>query len=297
MKQNSQGFIPDKVVYLVVGLMLLIVASPWLVGLMRQQPGYIYTGLTGNKNSNWSDQLVYFSWINQAREGRWLFENLFTNEAQQPSFFHPLWLLLGWIAEIFSISTPTIFHLARLLLAGIFLLTIYSFIGYLSLTRWKRLFIFLLIGLGAGWGWLFYVLNLSQDITSVDIAVRIFPIDIYHTEFFILRSMWHSPLTILSQLLLLVIFWYFLVNYQNFHWRRFVIIGVIISFLALVHPYDIFTVFGVLFIFFILRFLQSRRLEWQSWLQVVGWGLFVIPVVIYFIWLFTTQPAFVGWWY
>ena len=293
MKRNSKILVSDKMVLLVVGIMLIIVASPWLIGLVRQQPGHIYTGLTGEL---WSDQVVYFSWINQAREGAWLFKNLFTAEEQQPSFFHSLWLGLGKVANLFSLSTPIIFHLARLFLAGLFLFVLYFFIGRLVVKQGTRLLMLLVIGLGAGWGWLFYVFKVYQLVFTKYAVFHILPVDVYWAEFFALRSMWHSPLTILSQLLLLLIFWCFLVNYKRFTWSSFIVVGGLILFLSFVHPYDIFTVFGVLFIFFILRFWQSKKLEWRNWLRVVGWALFVVPAVIYFLWLFTTQPAFAGWW-
>ncbi len=293
MKPTNKKQRLDKIVLFLVAVILLIAASPFLIGLLRQQPGYIYTGLNGEL---WADQLVYFSWINQAREGAWLFKNLFTNESQQPSFFHPLWFVLGKAANLFSLSTPVVFHLARLFFVGAFLLIIYFFIGNLVIKKWIRLLTLAVIGLGAGWGWLFYVFDLSRGLVSKNVIASIFPVDIYWAEFFALRAFWHSPLTILSQLLLVLIFWRFLVNYRNFSWLRFVIIGCLISFLVLIHPYDIFTVFGVLFIFFVIRFLQDRQLEWRLWLQIIGWGLFVIPVVVYFFWLFITQPAFVGWW-
>ena len=103
------------IVLLILGTWLAT-SVPYLAGWINQPPGALY--LATNPASS-ADTPAYYSNIEQARQGRWIFANQFTSEPQTPSFFHPLWLLGGWLAAVFSLSPIVAFHLLRLLAIGV----------------------------------------------------------------------------------------------------------------------------------------------------------------------------------
>jgi len=51
-----------------------------------------------------ADNLSYVSWAQQAKDGRWLFDILYTTTDHQRLFFNPLFLLVGQVAALLAVS-------------------------------------------------------------------------------------------------------------------------------------------------------------------------------------------------
>ena len=59
--------------------------------------------------------------MKQGAEGLWLFQLPYTSEAHTPTIFYLFHLLLGKISALTGLSTPLVYHLARLLFDAILL--------------------------------------------------------------------------------------------------------------------------------------------------------------------------------
>jgi hypothetical protein len=119
----------DRRFVLWLGISLIILTSlPYLYGWLRTPAGHVYT-YTGVHALASGDMAVYGSYIEQVRDGRWLFNDLFTSEWPQRPFLNVLWLPVGLLGRITGLSTVLTFHLARVLLIIPFILFLSRFVA------------------------------------------------------------------------------------------------------------------------------------------------------------------------
>jgi hypothetical protein len=85
------------VLSIIIGAIVLA-NLPMLVGFLIGGNSHF----TGGNYLNSGDTSVYISYIEQAKEGKFLMSNLFTSENQRDVFFAPLWLVLGLLARVFN---------------------------------------------------------------------------------------------------------------------------------------------------------------------------------------------------
>ncbi|MFH1170967.1 MAG: hypothetical protein V1778_00280 [bacterium] len=237
-----------RVVFFVVLGALLLSSLPYLFGPLLAGQHFTYLGMypTGPGDTN-----VYFSFIRQAMQGKVLFENLHTGEPQHGTIFHPLWLILGWGAALFRLSPVLLFHVARAVLGGIFLLFFYYFLSFIFSDSRRRNIAFVLAAFSSGIG-VFFSIGLS--IWDPISGMLLLPADQWITESNTFLTLMHSPLFILAQLLLLVLFWLFL---QEATIKNFFLVGGLFLLLVLLHPYDLLTIAIVLPSFILVRILRD----------------------------------------
>jgi hypothetical protein len=133
----------------VIIFVILITTLPYLYGYLKTPADSFYTGLHAIAPA---DIHVYFSYIEQTRQGHLFFEDLYTSEPQARNMFNIFWLAIGLIAKFFSLSNILVFQLARLLLAPIFIFLLYLLAAYFWADKtWRRVaFIFFVFASGLG---------------------------------------------------------------------------------------------------------------------------------------------------
>src|SRR3989338_8065967 len=115
-----------------VGLAVAILAfAPIIAGALMTPKASVFTG---QQFANYTDTMVYYSNIEQVKDGHFLFKNLFSGEQPSPRFiFDPFWFSVGLLAKafsFFSIYNSPHFIASLTLLALIFLLSILAFEKY-----------------------------------------------------------------------------------------------------------------------------------------------------------------------
>jgi len=178
----------------------------------------------GRRVINGEDTYTYVSFIEQSRQGRNLFENLYTTEEQKPLLLRPSYLFLGKLAAILKLSSITTYHLARIVFSIFFFIVIYKFICKFFNDTNTRLVAFFVICLSYGFG-----------------AINWIP------EAFTFLSLAEAPHFILSQILMLLGF-YFLIDFS-------LISPILFFLLSFEHPFNILVVSSTI----IFSFLWSRK--------------------------------------
>lgn len=267
----------------------LLTTMPQLVGWSRSGANALYLGRIP---SNPADTAAYYSNIEQARQGRLLFANQLTSEPQEPSQFHPLWLLTGWLAKLFGLTPPTAFQVTRLLALGIFVVTIDRLLVRLFSRTRARIVALVTICTSSGLGWLFA----QQAYIGTDILSA--PIDLWVDEANTFRSLSHSALFVVSQVLLLTIVWRVFVWTQNGRQRYDWLIGPSLALLGYIHPYDLITAGAVSAVWvtvwtFTARPARDRILQVIQ--QVAVLGVWLVPVAAYYYFGPLREPAVRGW--
>lgn len=266
----------------------LATSAPYIAGWINQPRGGLY--LATNPASS-ADTPAYYSNIEQARQGRWIFANQFTSEPQRPSFFHPLWLIGGWLAVVFSSSPIIAFHLLRLVSILVFIVVLERLTGSWFTRKRDHVVALLIILASSGLGWIITqrVYN-GREILGA-------PIDSWVDEANTFRSMSHSALFVLSQLLILGSLWLMYRRTAGTKSRWPWLGGAWLAILGVIHPYDIVTVLAVTVVWYAFWCLgdRSRGQRWPVARTFIGWWAWLLPVMLYYYFLPWQQVAVRGW--
>jgi len=282
-----------KFFWLSTSLIILFISLPFLLaGFIQLITGYYYTGVNFSAGG---DKTVYLSYMEQARQGQWLFKNLFTSEAQQALLFSPLWLVLGKLSWLFNLSNILIFHLSRVALAFLFLSLIYRFLKnyFFDVIRQRLVFVFTMLASGLGvWSFLSIILKgtIETNINNETIGT-----DMWISEANTFTTLIHSPLFILSQILILIIFIVFLKNLNQYSVKKVLTLFFLTLILGILHPYDLVIIFGVLTGFTGVYSIRQRKICWSSLFNLFIMASAAFINFVYFYFIFNQQFALKGW--
>jgi hypothetical protein len=175
---------------LVASLLVVALASlPYVIGGLVQTASARYAWVAVAPEDN----LSYFAKIGQGQRGSWLFQLPYSAHTNVGAPINLYYLLLGHLAGALGLSTPLIFHLARLVNGVAVLLVAYAFICLLTERVDARRLLFALAALSSGLGWLMLPLG---RLLSTDLSVP------ESNTFFSLMDAAHFPL---SQALMLAL--------------------------------------------------------------------------------------------
>ncbi len=274
---------------LVIIALWLATSAPQIAGWLNQSDAQRYLARIP---SNPSDTAAYYSDIEQARQGRWLFANQLTSEPQRPSLFHPLWLVTGWLAARGHLTTPVAFQAVRLIALALFVIVLDSIISQIFGRRRHQLIALAIVTTSSGLGWL------VAGQTFNGRAILGAPVDLWVDEANTFRSFSHSALFIGSQLLLLLVLWatYRQSQGQPVRYTRWV--GPCLALLGLIHPYDLVSAGAVAVVWLSVWLVTDApdRSRFKIAIRTVAtWWLWVIPVAVYYLALPWQQAAMRGW--
>ena len=137
-----------KFILLLSAVVIAITSLPYLWNYFERPAGTIYTW-SGIYNPG--DMPVYYSYIEQVRQGHYTFIDLFTGENQPHRFFNIYWLAVGLLAKLFNLAPPIAFHLARVLLIPLFVWTLKKILDFFYPTKhWRPLLLAALFISGFG---------------------------------------------------------------------------------------------------------------------------------------------------
>ena len=262
-----------------VALFTAVLANtPVFWGYLNQPKGFLFS------SAGRDDEYVYFSWIRQAKQGHWTFENPYTLEEHRRFSLNPLLLLLGKSAAVFNLSPFLVFNLSRLISGFLLLLVAYQFLSYFVSDFKLRFFTFLVICFSGGFGflgsftrgqsWLFKNLWASRSIT----------------EGLTFTSLLFYPKSTASVALMLS---YFLVFFKLLKEPRFwlFVLGCVLgNLLLLIHPYDVVILLSVPFVFLLLR-----KSEKKDWFSLVILSLTLLPSSFYTFFVSQSDPVYKAW--
>ena len=282
-----------KFFWLVTAIVLIILSLPPIISFYQQlMTDNYYTGIDYIAGS---DKTIYLSYMEQAKNGDWLFKNLYTSEPQTARLFSPLWLALGNVSRLFNISSLIIFQLFKIIFAGVFLYLIYNFASLFFEKIWQRRTAFLIILFSSGFGF-FLLINLivTGRLEALDIFQKA-STDAWISESNIFLTILHSPLFILSQILIVGVFWLFIKNLSKFNLKSGSLIFLLILFLGFMHPYDLIIICAVIGVFCLMYFGQNKKIIWAT---LFNYLLVLIPsaiAVIYYLFIFNQEQSLGGW--
>ena len=274
----------DKKEWLLIAAVSLVVifltTLPIVIGIFYTPPGQIFLG---SQINNFFDTPVYYSWIEQVKDGHFLFKNLYTGETHPRFLFDIFWLAVGLAAKFLSLSSFAAFQIVRIALIPMLLIVAYSLISFFFESKRARRWAFLMTTFSSGWGLIFLMLpdglKLPTDSLIMDLGV------VEANTFF---SAYYSPHFIFSLTLILAIFFLTLKSWGERKLNLTIWAGGLSLILFQFHPYYVPTIFGVLGLYLLALIIKNKKLSIfniKSYLVIL---LLSSPSIIYHLWTLKT---------
>lgn len=267
-------------------IILIITSLPYLYGAMLSTPAIQFGGFVLGVEDGHS----YLAKMRLGAAGSWQFHLFYTSEPHQGAYLFLFHLLLGKLARLSGISLVVTYHLARLVCGFFLLLTIYYFIAFFTTLRPVRRLAFGLIGLGSGLGWLVVALGWTDRLGL--------PLDFYSPEAFVFHLLLALPHLALALTLLLWSVLLLLWAWERQQWRYAFLAGFSLLAAATIAAFYVAIVAVVMGVGLLLRLWRrpQRPASWRLELAMLGLILLMaMPVVLYNVYVFTTNPIFRLW--
>ncbi|MFA5022286.1 MAG: hypothetical protein WC508_04375 [Patescibacteria group bacterium] len=271
---------------LIMAAMVLITTIPYIFGYFSASPGTVYDGLHALTAG---DTPVYCSYINQVKSGNIFLKDLFTSETQDIGTLNIWWLLVGFMAKIFNLSPLFAFQISRIVMVPIFIIIAYLFISYIftEVRKRKLALIFLLFSSGLG----AYFANFFNQFGWENTIPYRWPIDLWLGEAIIFNTLYQTSHFIASITLTLLIFLLVLLALAKNKFSYAVIAGILCLFYFNFHPYYFPVIFGVLGLYLLVLFWQTKKILWRDVGYLLTVFLISLPSVIYHFWLIVSSPT------
>lgn len=261
-------------------IIIIITFLPNLVGIFTAPSDTVFWGL---QTTNSRDTPVYYSWIEQAKDGHLLFKNLYTSETEPRFIFDPFWLGVGLFAKIFSLSGFAAYQLARIFLIPVFLAVAYIFISYFfKETKTKKIcFILLIFSSGiSGLLWPFVEIGASNFWPP--------PMDLWSSESSTFYTLYHSPHFITSLLLTVLIFFILLQSFEKKKYLYSFLAGFAALFLFFFHPYHVPTIFVIPGLYVAIQSIKKSSIRWDLVKHYIILITVSSPAILYHLWALNT---------
>ncbi len=250
----------EHLIIIIISVFIILLNNlPFIYGAISEKDNLVFLGRT---KINSQDTYTYVSFIEQAKQGRFLFENLFMSEPQQSSLFRPSYIIIGKLAAFFNISSIWAYHLSRLVLTIGFLITLYFFLSLFFEKSFGKILAFLIVLSSSGLGFIFgkWLANST---------------DLWVPESITFLSLSQAPHFILSIILMLWGFYFYLKGVmKEDSLKLFLLSGFLFLFLSFEHPFNIGVV-GATLVLTTIWFYFSKNREEKTLI-----GKLVFPLII-----------------
>jgi len=244
-------------------LVIIVTLIPPLYARLNQPAGEVYIGIHYQNSGDWN---VYYSYIEQIKQGHFLLKNSFTSEPQNRVFFNPVWIIGGLIARIFNLSSIISFQILRVICIPVFCFFAFIFISYFFKETAKRRICFLLLLFSGGFG------QYSQL-----------------ADGFTFLSLNFSPHLITALILIILTVLFLLLAWENNSIRYSMSAGICSLCLFIIQPFVVPTIYLVPFIFIFIYYILKKS-HWLTYLKhYIILLLISLPAVIYYFYLINSD--------
>lgn len=247
-------------------IIITLSAVPFIYAHLSAPEGYEYNGLHSLTRGDFP---VYYSYINQIKNGQELLFNNFALEEQTTPILNIFWLLLGKFALLFKLEPATVIQLFKIVLTPVAIISLYIFTSYFFSDIKKRLMAIWTLCFSSGFGGYAIYIFLSHRTTRSEN----WPIDFWVPESNTFLTLYHLPHFILSLTLIVSIYYLFLRALETKKSLYALYAGLLGLILFNFHPYHTLTVNSVISIY----------LAYKLFTQPKDWFLYIRIFLLWFI--------------
>lgn len=258
---------------LTMAFLLAAVASvPYAYAWWSTPAHLVYTGLMFDV----SDHTQYWAWVAASRSSLFI-ANTLTPEPNPPIFMQPMMWALAQVQAAAGLSFPALFQVWRLAATLLLVYALIQFVRTVTPDASRARTTVALALLTSGFGWLLVVWKYVARAADVPWASELYIVE--PNTFFGVLAYPYLPFT---QGLLLLAMTGVLRAHLGASWRATLTAGAISLLLALVHAYDLVTLYTVVGLFTLAVAVRERRIPWR----LVTAGASVVgvsgPVALYY---------------
>ncbi|MBS1709549.1 MAG: hypothetical protein JSS65_12620 [Armatimonadetes bacterium] len=269
------------------GVAVLLALLPTLIAFLIAPPNSLYLG----HQTNVDDHMVYAAWMRQAMEGRFLFDNRFTTDAQPGLTVHLYFLLLGWIAKVVGLTWAV--TLARAGLSFLFVWLLGRWLASSSVSVFAAKAGMTLATLGGGIGFLCFTYFGKEIFDKGNPVVGLtggwLPVDVWQPEVFVFPSMLTNSLFMVS-LCLIVVVLRAIIDARS---SSKPVLGGALALAALmnIHSYDVLLL-ALVAVGFLVSSLAAKRFG-AAWVGRAGLiALGAVPSALWFVYVLSQDKVF-----
>jgi hypothetical protein len=276
----------DKFSLILGAVAALLAALPAFLGWFSTPDGALHL----QQQTALDDQMVYAAWMQQAMQGRFLFENLFAVDPQPGLTFHLYFLLLGQVARVVGVVAAL--SLARVGFSFLFVFLLGRFLTRMNLSSWQCRSALAVSVFGGGLGafaWAAYGREILSSSPVRMLTGGWLPIDVWQPEAFVFPSMLTNGLFMASLCLFLVIFRSVLDAQES--WKPVPLGAGAFLVLMNIHSYDVLLLALVLAGFLVTQ-IKTRMATgaWIARVAVIGAG--ALPSAAWFLHVLSQDKVF-----
>ncbi|MFA5070288.1 MAG: hypothetical protein WC528_03320 [Patescibacteria group bacterium] len=257
-----------------ISLILIFVTTiPYIYGYLITPADKFFPGI---HSLGPGDYNVYYSYIEQVNQGRFIFTDLFTGEEHRPFNFNPLWLTVGLFGRFFHLPSIATLQASRAFLIFPFALVLYLFISFFIKSPARRRLGFLFSVFASGLGSFF--LPLINHWYGPSLPLSLYPMDLWVSEGYNFLTLYHTPHFIAATALIIFIFLFLFKSFEKGSWRSLFFAGIASLILMFFHPFHLPTILAVPLAYIFVA-------SWRA-------GKLLRPYITkYFVFLLLTSPA------
>lgn len=253
---------------------------------------YAYASLTAPADKqfmgfilNVSDHTQYLSWY-KAFQSDFLISNRLTSEENPAIFFNLLWWVLAQVGKFTGLSYQWVYQILRFFSGFAFFLAAYWFIAQFFSEQRRRKFVFSLLAVSSGFGW---VLVLSKYLLGLSDVP--FPLDLYVAEGNTFLCLMAYPHFLEASAFILTSLGLLLVGERRNQYRWAVYAGLVAFFLGWQHGYDLIIVWSIPIFYACVRWIIEKRFPFFWFKTMLIAGLISSPPAVYNVLLTRLDPT------
>lgn len=273
-----------RYIWILVVILIVVTTAPYLYGWIAAEDGYFYTGMHRISPADFN---VYFSYMEQAADGHLLFRDLYTSEYEPHNFFSPVWLVGGAMTKL-GLSGPVVFQILRIISIPFLAFVLYWLVAYFLKEPRRRKVAYFISLFASGLGLYVFLGIGSKGLGSP----YNYPLDIWVSEYNTFLTIFQTSHFIISLALILLTFLLLLLAWENNKMKYSLWAGVSVFFLLIIHPYHLPTIFVIGGAWLLYLLLSGKKGLFYYLKHLVIVGLFAVPPMAYFFWLWKTDYVF-----
>jgi len=260
----------------------------WRANRLGYYPDKVYTGAL---NTGAEDTATYWSWMQQARAGRFFFEDLYTSEDHPRDYVNVFFWILGGITRLSRAGVPFVYAASRPLVGAVVLWLLWRAATVLFAKPWEQLAFYLMALLPGGFEGLFCFLERNRGLGHVSSPGWWIP------EMNTFFSLVLFPHFLAGFAVMIAIFLLMLRAWrEGARGGRLAIgAGLLLCALTFFHPYDTVTMLAVLWSAPVAFAIAERRLPRAEIAATAVATAVWLPSLVYNWLLFLGNPAMRAW--
>ena len=271
----------NKFIIFMLLILLIFTIAPYIIAIVNTPDNTIFTGFLYNS----MDIQTYISKMNNGIIG-FEFINNYTNVNNNGGYLFIFYILLGRIANILSISNELMYHISRVILSILFLLSLNSLTNKLNISNIKKKIIIILCLFGSNFQ---FFIDFIKSYSGLNIDNSAMFVDMFPSMAILFIP--HFILTMICQVEIIKE----LLIYEENEIKSSFKISIILFIISLIHPYTAVLCGVIAGLYIIIEKIIKGTFNIKSLFKISIFSIFSLPYLIYCLYILNKVDMLILW--